>query len=296
METHTINENPQIYERLLPGAYKGRGRAYLPLLACPIDQAALTTHAGQVQCTADPLHLYPFEDGILRLVPPEHRARIDTLSAAHDEQCAARGWNTPDEAGFKSLPQTALPGYPETYWPEQATGTALLWRYLEQIRLESGGLPIGPAGDAAVIGAGMGWLAYGLDVAGYTTLALDARAGVRGLGAYPIARYLCVQADPAQPPLAHEALDLVIFQEGLPGADSSAALEQAVHALRPGGALAVMSVLDPDELAARLDEVGLSLMAPPRREGLQARLVGLTDRLTRRDSVPPPVLVAQKPA
>lgn len=248
-----------------------------------------------MHCTADPAHVYPFDGGILRLAAPDRCAAFEAHSAAHERECAAAGWKSPDEDEFKSLPQSGLAGFPDGYWPQQAAATALLWRFLEAIRLQTGGLPVGPMGEAAVIGAGMGWLAYALDVAGYTTLAIDSRAGARfGLGVYPIARYLRVQADPVEPPLAGEAFDWVIFQEGL------TSLDVALKALRPGGWVAVIDALGPsgddhDAAHTLLEHAGLVLVAQPRRTGWRGRMMELRDRLAGRDPGAPPVLVAQKP-
>jgi SAM-dependent methyltransferase len=270
-----------------------------------VDRAALKMEEGVVRCAVDATHIYPFEDGILRLVPPESRRAIDAQSAAYEAARAAQGWTSPDEGAFKSLPQTGLSGYPEGYWSYQASGTALLWRFLEAIRLQNGGLPIGPMGEAAVIGAGMGWLAYGLDVAGYTTLAIDTHAGARfGLGVYPIARYLRVQADRINPPLARSALDLLIFQEGLAqpgdGSERQMTLQNAIRALRPGGWLAVMDVLpesaqDAEAVRAMIHQAGLLPMDAPQRNGWQGRFADLRGRLSGRDAAIPPVMLAQKP-
>lgn len=247
----------------------------------------------------DPAHVYPLVDGIARLFRPEHAAEVRARSAACEEKYTSAGWTVPDEGAFKSLPQTALPGAPEGYWEQQAAATALLWRFVERMRLRRGGLPVGPAGEAAVIGAGMGWLAYGLDVAGYATVALDVCAGQRfGLGVYPIARYFRVQADPAQPPLARAAFDLLVYQDG-PNLDDPAGLDRAVRALRPGGGLAIMDALgqhDHTALRAVLAGAGLELAEPPHRAGgWRARLSGLGDRLAGREAGPPPVLFAHKP-
>jgi SAM-dependent methyltransferase len=276
------------------------------LLACPVDDAGLVWEHHAMHCTADPAHVYRFEDGILRLAPPEARSGLDAQSAAYEAECAAQGWQSPDEAGFKSLPHTGLDGYGDLYWAQQAAATALLWRHLEAIRRQSGILPVGPAGEAAVIGAGMGWLAYGLDVAGYTTLAVDACAGPRyGLGVFPIARYLRVQADPLRPPLARGAFDLLVYQEGLARSgnptEQEIALEHAIRALRPGGRIAVMDAAAPSEerseaLRALLLGAGLRLVdAPSLGQGWRAALGSLRARLSRREAGPPPVQVAQKP-
>ncbi len=278
----------------------------MTLLACPVDNAGLVWENRALRCTADPAHVYRFEDGILRLAPPDARSGLDAQSAAYEAERAAQGWQSPDEVGFKSLPQTGLDGYGDLYWAQQAAATALLWHHLEAIRRHNGILPVGPAGEAAVIGAGMGWLAYGLDVAGYTTLAVDASAGPRyGLGVFPIARYLRVQADPLRPPLARGAFDLLVYQEGLArsgdAAGQESALERAIRALRPGGWIAVMDAAAPsaeqsEALRTLLHGAGLRLVDAPRRgRGWRAALESLRARLSGRDEGPPPVWVAQKP-
>jgi hypothetical protein len=176
---------------------------------------------------------------------------------------------------------------------------------LELIRRQRGGLPVGPAGDAAVIGAGLGWLAYGLDVAGYTTLAIDSRTGPRyGLGVYPIARYCRVQADLLDPPLAAGAFDLLVYQDGLARSgtepDRRAALTGAVRALKPGGWLAVMHALpvsdqEAEAVGALVEAAGLAVVGTPRRQSWRGRLLDLRDRITGQNVAAPPVLVVQKP-
>jgi len=288
------------------GAFQGRGRQYLRLLACPVERAPLSRGPDAAVCDADRQHVYRFEDGILRLADAEQRAALDALSDEHERYGQWQGWHSPDEDAFKSLPQTGLSGYPEDYWPQYAAATALLWRFLEAIRAQNGALPVGPAGEAAVIGAQMGWLAYALDVAGYTTVALDALAGPRhGLGVYPIARYLRVQADPVRPPLAAETFDLVLFQEGLARsrseADETTALARGVEALKPRGVLVVMdafpeSLEQIEVLQARLEDVGLHVMTLPPRLSWRARIAERMDQALGRNGVLPPVVVARKMA
>ena len=287
------------------GTYKGRGRDYVALLACPVEGAPLDYHSGMLHCTKDATHSYGFEDGILRLAAPDRRAELDAESARHEAQCAAAGWKTPDEDEFKALPQGGLSGYPVEHWPREAARTALLWRFLETVRLRAGKLPVGPMGEAAVIGADNGWLAYGLDVAGFTTVALETHAGDRyGLGVYPIARYLRVQADLVRPPLARGAFDWLIFQDGLTRfgdtAGQRAAFETALRALRPGGWVAVMNGGSGSSNGTALIpslfyEAGLMMMGTPHRIGWRGALADLRERLAGQQNAPPPVLVAQKP-
>lgn len=284
---------------VLRGGYLGRGRDYVALLACPVDGAPLDVGDSGVICQADAAHVYPVEAGIVRLVAAGQRVEYARRSDEHEASCAAQGWKVPAEDEFKALPQTGLSGYPPGYWEGQAAATALLWRYLEAIRLREGGLPVGPRGSAAVLGAGLGWLAYALDAGGYTTLAIDALAGPRGgLGAYPFARYLRVQADPARPPLAGAQFDLAVIQGGLASVDDSA-LAAAVRALRPGGWLALVDgVVPPGEavsFAPRLAEAGLAVMDIPPSRRWRGRLRERWDRWTGRAVEPGAVAVAQKP-
>jgi SAM-dependent methyltransferase len=289
-----------------PGAaFQGRGRQYLSLLACPVDGAPLAMGQNEAVCVADSAHRYPIEAGILRLADGGLRAALDEMSRQHEDDAAAEGWQTPDEEAFKRLPQTGLKGYPEFHWTQYAEATAVLWRYLEAIRAERGALPVGPVGEAAVIGADTGWLAYALDVAGYTTIALDAYVGEGyGLGVYPIARYVRVQADPVHPPLARGAFDIVLFQEGLArsreAADEAAALARAIEALRPGGHVVVMdafpgSIQAVEALQRQLEQAGLRLMDRPPRLTWRARMAERVDQVLGRDGSLPPVTVAQKP-
>lgn len=289
-----------------PGAaFQGRGRQYLSLLACPVDGAPLAMGQNEAVCVADSAHRYPIEAGILRLADGGLRAALDEMSRQHEDDAAAEGWQTPDEEAFKRLPQTGLKGYPEFHWTQYAEATAVLWRYLEAIRAERGALPVGPVGEAVVIGADTGWLAYALDVAGYTTIALDAYVGEGyGLGVYPIARYVRVQADPVHPPLARGAFDIVLFQEGLArsreAADEAAALARAIEALRPGGHVVVMdafpgSIQAVEALQRQLEQAGLRLMDRPPRLTWRARMAERVDQVLGRDGSLPPVTVAQKP-
>ncbi len=289
-----------------PGAaFQGRGRQYLSLLACPVDGAPLAMGQNEAVCVADSAHRYPIEAGILRLADGGLRAALDEMSRQHEDDAAAEGWQTPDEEAFKRLPQTGLKGYPEFHWTQYAEATAVLWRYLEAIRAERGALPVGPVGEAAVIGADTGWLAYALDVAGYTTIAIDAYVGEGyGLGVYPIARYVRVQADPVHPPLARGAFDIVLFQEGLArsreAADEAAALARAIEALRPGGHVVVMdafpgSIQAVEALQRQLEQAGLRLMDRPPRLTWRARMAERVDQVLGRDGSLPPVTVAQKP-
>lgn len=288
------------------GAFQGRGRQYLRLLVCPVERAPLLRAPDAAICEANRQHRYPFEDGILRLADADQRAALDALSDEHEAYGQQQGWHSPDEGAFKSLPQTGLSGYPEDYWPQHAAATALLWRFLEAIRAQNGALPVGPAGEAAVLGAGMGWLAYALDVAGYTTVAVDALAGPRhGLGVYSIARYLRVQADPVRPPLAPEMFDLVLFQEGLARsrseADEATALAHGVEVLKPRGVLVVMdafpeSLEQIEVLQARLEDAGLRVMDLPPRLSWRARIAERMDQALGRNGALPPVVVARKMA
>jgi hypothetical protein len=145
-------------------------------------------------------------------------------------------------------------------------------------------------------------------VAGYTTLAVDARAGARhGLGVFPIARYLRVQADLNQLPLAPGAFDWLLFQEGLtpltsdPDEDAQqTALNAALRHVRPGGCIAVINSLAPslDQntfILMLFRKAGLVPVEPMRWQGWRDRLHALRDRIKGHEPDVPPVLVAQKP-
>ncbi|HEX3054472.1 MAG TPA: hypothetical protein VHP83_27705, partial [Aggregatilineaceae bacterium] len=155
--------------------------------------------------------------------------------------------------------------------------------------------------EAAVIGAETGWLAYGLDVAGYATAAIDVRTGEKyGLGVYPIARYMRVQADLLDPPLAAGAYDLLVYQEGLPAVDDETRwdilVKNAQRGLRSGGWMAIMAfdLVTADPIEARLRAAGMTLMEKPQRQGMRVKLGDIRDRVLGRNQTAPPVIVAQK--
>ena len=75
--------------RPINGAFKGRGRDYLALLTCPLDGARLRLDEGAVRCTAEAAHVYPFEDGILRLARLAMRGKGVPAGGLTPERLAA---------------------------------------------------------------------------------------------------------------------------------------------------------------------------------------------------------------
>lgn len=224
--------------QLLSQKLNKRGHQYLPLLRCPITGSSLEDHKTYFQ-TPDGSHHYQFEAGILRLITHKQQQAF----AAEEQATAARhqsnNWQIPSPDDFRQLPQTGLNGWPLGYWQRRAEITAEMWRVIEHIRVDEERPPIGPMGNAVDLTDDMGWIAYGLDMSGYTTIALGQHIGSYGLGVFDPSRYLRVQAAIDNPPLAPEQFDLVVFSFSLKTPQPT--LEHAVRLLKKGGLLIVMA-------------------------------------------------------
>lgn len=228
-------DNQQHY-RLLSQALSKRGHQFLPLLRCPITHTALLDHKTHL-ATANGVHQYYFEAGILRLLTPEQRQAFD--AATHTQNQQTNGWKAPSADDFRQLPQTGLEGWPLGYWHRRAEITAEMWRILERIRVDEERLPIGPMGNAVDFTDGLGWLGYGLDMSGYTTLVLGQQTGPYGLDVFDHSRYLRIQASIENPPLAAEQFNVVVFSFSLE--TPHPALAHAAKLLKKGGVLIVMA-------------------------------------------------------
>ena len=96
----------------------------------------------------------------------------------------------------------------------------------------------------ADLGAGNGWLANRLALAGHTVAAVDLNVDpADGLGAcrHYANRFETAQADFDALPFGDTSLDLVVFNGSLHySTDYAATLGEALRTLRPGGTLAVL--------------------------------------------------------
>lgn len=242
----TLLANSSLYA----ARFEKRGRQYMELVRCPLDQGKLVYVDNDTYvCEDNPTHLYQQHNGILYLLTAEKRDQFEKQSLEQTALYQSQGKTPPSPEDFKSLPQFSLNGWELGYWQQRAYGTAALWRILERIRLAQGKQPIGDhLGNVLDFTDGMGWLGYSLDVAGYTTIVVGQDNGVFGLNAYPYARYLRILADFIALPLPAKHFDMVIFSFSLSDVDNGEqVLKNAIQLLTPTGYLVVMI----DNLSAR---------------------------------------------
>ncbi|MCB9436184.1 MAG: methyltransferase domain-containing protein [Anaerolineales bacterium] len=230
-------DNDKHYQ-LLSQKLSKRGHQFLPLLRCPVTGSSLEDHHTHFQ-TPDGSHIYQFEAGILRLLTPEQKRAFAAEELSISTENQSNDWQSPTPDDFRQLPQTGLDGWPLGYWQRRAEITAEMWRVIEHIRVDEERLPIGPMGNAVDFTDDMGWIAYGLDMSGYTTIAVSQSIGSYGLGVFDHSRYLRVQAAIDNPPLTPEQFDLVVFSFSLKTPQPT--LDHAVRLLKKGGLLIVMA-------------------------------------------------------
>src|SRR5690606_31561686 len=179
--------------------------------------------------------------GVLRLGREDELALLAQKSAIKTQHYRNEGRSSTNEETFRRLPQTGLGGWPLGHWQRRAFVTAEMWRVLEAARIEAQQLPIAPMGTAVDFTDGMGWLGYGLDVAGYLTVVVGEDTGAYGLGAFPYTRYLRVQAL-NWGLVAPDSCDLVVFSFSVAGLDDPAKIiEMACASLKVGGHLIVLA-------------------------------------------------------
>jgi SAM-dependent methyltransferase len=222
--------------------FEKRGRNYLSLLRCPLDQSTLVAiDKTTLVSEENPDHIYHIHQGIIHLLTSEQDQFLTARSAPKIQAYQNQGIQPPLSEDFKSLPQTPLPNATPIYWQQRAYATAALWRVLERIRHAEGHLPVGPIGNAVEFTDGMGWLGYGLDIAGYTTIVLGEDKSSYGLAAYPYARYQRVYSSFETVPLASNIFDIVVFSFSLSiNHNPERILKNAIQLLAPQGHLIVM--------------------------------------------------------
>lgn len=282
-----------------------RGHNYVSLLHCPQTGKTLAQEQNHVLTEHSPnnghSYRYDYEDGILRLLTPEQRAEFDAASQKLTEQYQIEERAVPSHAEFRTLPQSNLENWPNGYWQQRTFCTAEMWRILEEIRIDNEKLPIALTGRAVDLTDGMGWIAYALDVSGYSTIALGQDAGMYGLGAFPISRYLRIQASITAPPLMSEKFDLVVFSFSFLYIENpNAALENAHDLLQQYGHLLILSDVVDDDGKAKLTQAAKTLETlgfgiTHRRVGaMGGKLSRTMKNLVRNVPNVPPIIVAQR--
>jgi hypothetical protein len=260
---------------------------HLPYLIDPVTGADLTVTDGGLAPHDNLRQIYPIEDGILRLTLTDIRAQSD----AFDAECRALGRAAADEHTFRGLPRQGLDGWGELFWQQRSFSTAAVWDFIEAERRRQKRGSIGYQGVAADLSAGLPYMAYALDAAGYMAFAVSPYAGRYGLGVYPFSRFCRVQAAWDALPLKPGEFNLVIFSGSLASIDADAlpdSLKQASRLLVDDGHLLITDSADTETARAILGDLGLRVDVRSVRgaEGrFKSMLGGKTDV--------PPLLVAR---
>ncbi len=208
--------------------------------ACPRCTAPLRpAGADTLICPADGA-TYRREEGIWRLVLPERAEWFRPFLHAYEAIRRAEGRGSHDPAYYRALPFRDLTGRHSAEWAIRAASyRTLIARVLAPLeRQRDGPLHVVDAG------AGNGWLAARLAGRGHRVVAVDLQTDpFDGLGAaiHYEAPFEAVQADFHALPVADGWADVVVFNGAFHYAvNETAALLEAVRALRPGGAVVIM--------------------------------------------------------
>ncbi|HET8627666.1 MAG TPA: class I SAM-dependent methyltransferase, partial [Thermomicrobiales bacterium] len=209
--------------------------------ACPRCRSALDINGDAAHC-ARCAETYRCEGGIWRFLPAERAARFASFLAQYETVRAAEGWGRPDPAYYAALPRVPADDPQRAIWRLRSRHyRALIARVvcpLERAR----GRPLA----VLDLGAGNCWLAHRLARRGHRVAAVDLSTDrLDGLGARAwygdFAPFAAVQADYEHLPCEAGQFDLAIFNASLHyAADCTAALGEALRALRADGRLAVL--------------------------------------------------------
>ncbi|HEX5503587.1 MAG TPA: class I SAM-dependent methyltransferase, partial [Thermomicrobiales bacterium] len=209
--------------------------------ACPRCGGALDLSPDAARCLRC-AEAYTCEAGIWRFLPVERAARFAPFLAQYEVVRAAEGWGRPDPAYYVALPRVPADDSQRAIWRIRERGYRALLagvvRPLERAR----GRPLA----VLDLGAGNGWLAHRLARRGHRVAAVDLSTDrLDGLGARAwygdFAPFAAVQADYEHLPCAPNQFDLAIFNASLHyAADCTAALREALRALRADGRLVVL--------------------------------------------------------
>ncbi|PJF40201.1 MAG: hypothetical protein CUN55_13010 [Phototrophicales bacterium] len=281
---------------LLTDKLQRRGQDFIALLRDPLDGGHLKRDGEHTLINLDTNMRYPIKNQIVHLATPEQLVELERITQAQTDQFQTKGWRAPTIEEFRSLPQTAIPTWDEAYWAKRAAAVGEMWRILEQIRIEADLLPIGPMGHAVDLSDGMGWVGYGLDISGYVTIVVSSCTGPYGLDVFPHSRYLKVQADITNPPLAPHSFDLVTVSFCLSEeTNTQLLLQNAAKLLKPNGNVLVLAAEDFDIDAAiqALQASGLAIRK--QRVGpLGSTVSRAVKNLLQRGPNVPPIIIGQR--
>lgn len=222
---HELSMHEQIYH-------------WLGVLRCSVCRGPLELAAdgpARILCCRRCGSNFDIHHGIPRLLVPERSAAVASFCAQYDELRLREGWASTVPGYYQHLPFCDLSGTHVAEWRRRAQSFQFLLRWLQQ---NHGGRSL----RILELGAGSGWLSRRL-ADQHAVLALDVNAGPHGLAALPAEqrRFLAVQAELEQPPLASASFDLVIANASLHYArDLTQCFAEVARVLRPGGQFLVM--------------------------------------------------------
>jgi SAM-dependent methyltransferase len=209
-------------------------------------------------------------DGVWRFVPAGERERVERFLVDYHTVRRAEGRGSLDPAYYLALPDTAAADPLAWQWSMRAR----TWRSLERHEVASWA----PGSKVLDLGAGVGWLANRLGLAGHHPVAVD--VSIDDLDGLVAARHYPgdwprVQAMFDHLPFADGEADVVLFNASLHySVDYHVTLAEARRVLRPGGRLVVL-----DSPVYRRERSGQQMVAE--RHADFERRFG-----TRSDSVP----------
>lgn len=252
---------------------------WLAVLRCPACRGPLAlTVAGSVRALGCPACDTSFAilDQIPRLLARERVAALASYCAQYDDLRLREGWASTVPGYYQHLPFRDLTATHVAEWRLRAQSFQFLQKWLQQNHGKSS-LRI------LDLGAGSGWLSRRL-AEQHAVLALDVNAGPHGLAALPAnqRRFLAVQAELEQPPLAAASFEIVIANASLHYArDPAQCCAEAARVLRPGGQFIVMdSPVYPTPAAAQAAaRRSAAYYAEHGVPGLAQNYGGLTDEL-----------------
>ena len=207
---------------LWAGCFQGAGLKYrCPQCGAPIN--------AQLQCTNG--HPFGRKDGVLRLLEPSFRERLDQYLENYEKMRQKMGARLTDESQYPKLPFFDLPKDP------------YLW-LVRRIDLKVIEAQLPPGNQKVLeIGAWNGWLSYRLTLAGHSVTAvdyfLDPYDGLSAMGHYPVS-WNAIQMDLERPDLLAESFDVIIVNRCIHSmTEPTAYLMQLRDLLVPGGLLLI---------------------------------------------------------
>ncbi len=209
---------------------------WLEILRCPQCRGhfAITGHGATrtlrcVNCATQ----FALHNGIPQLLKPERAQSMQDYCEKYDRLRLQEGWASTQPEFYFQLPFRDLTNRHVNEWRLRVKSFQQLQTWLEK-KYGARSLRILDAG------AGSGWMSR-LLAPSHEVLATDVNAGPHGLHAHAQRRFMAVQAELDNLPLASQSFELVIANASAHYAnDARQFFAEAARVLRPGGNLIIM--------------------------------------------------------